>query len=61
MDGCTHYTIIEDGHDNVICRTYDEYLAYFRELKRQGKGTRWIIAENRRKYVNCYLRVVQES
>lgn len=57
---------ISAGPDLVeikVCGSYPEYLAYFAELKKEGKGTRydatWLDRKNR--IYHYYFRVVDEK
>lgn len=45
-----------------VCSSYPEYLAYYAELKKQGKGTRYVMSQLDRKarVYRYYLRVVDE-
>ena len=51
-----------DMSEIKVCGSYPEYLAYYMDLKKHGKGTRYVIAEFDRKVrlYHYYLRVVDE-
>lgn len=46
-----------------VCNGYSEYLAYYAELKKQGKGTRhWAVQFDRKARIyHYYFRVVDEK
>lgn len=58
-----HLFVGADMVEVKVCNSYPEYLAYYAELKKQGKGTRYgaIQLDRKARIYHYYLRVVDET